>query len=311
MTCVFIAPFGRIPSPEGKVGRRTAARMRNGDILRKDCSYSASHLPIDYGNGAMVKYVYDDLGRVTQEAYYENGSSTVSRIVDYAYDSTGALVTASDSKTGRTTKCYYDTVGRVDRQRTTDGTASHNLYYTYDPLGQITQVRETFRANNNTATEEFITTYGYANGRVIAVCNDGGTEASSSDDAYAFYTYDNFDRVTGKSVGTGPNSNQNVMGETLTYNELDQVTSLVLDAAGFDRTYTYEYDGNGNINKIIWGGKTIEYFYDSQNQLIRENNPITQKTCVWKYDAAGNILSESEYAYTTSSYPTQGYSSFT
>ena len=39
--------------------------------------------------------------------------------------------------------------------------------------------------------------------------------------------------------------------------------------------------------------------YDSANQLIRENNQKLGKTWTWTYDNAGNILSKSEYAYTT------------
>jgi len=39
--------------------------------------------------------------------------------------------------------------------------------------------------------------------------------------------------------------------------------------------------------------------YDSANQLIRENNQKLGKTWTWSYDSAGNILSKSEYAYTT------------
>lgn len=38
---------------------------------------------------------------------------------------------------------------------------------------------------------------------------------------------------------------------------------------------------------------------DTPNQLIREDNETKNKTWVWTYDNAGNILSRTEYAYTT------------
>lgn len=44
---------------------------------------------------------------------------------------------------------------------------------------------------------------------------------------------------------------------------------------------------------------TTSYVYDTQNQLVRENNPAAGKTWTWVYDNAGNILSRNEYAYTT------------
>lgn len=255
---------------------------------------------LDYGNGNVVKYVYDDLGRMTQESYYESGDDHAPvRTVTYAYDSTGALATTSDSKTGRTTKYYYDTVGRVNRQRTADASFSHNLYYTYDALGQITEVRERYSPGSSGTTEENLTRYAYANGRVTALYNDNGTADNVSDDVYASYTYDSFDRVEEKTIETEQDAEAELLTETLTYNKLDQVTTLVLDSAGLDRTYTYEYDGNGNITKITWGGKSIKYTYDSQNQLIREDNPFTEFTWMWTYDEAGNILSKSKYSYST------------
>ena len=41
------------------------------------------------------------------------------------------------------------------------------------------------------------------------------------------------------------------------------------------------------------------YTYDSLDQLTRENNQAAGKTWVYTYDNGGNILSKSEYAYTT------------
>ena len=279
------------------------------------CSIQATDLPdlrplpsekfviLDYGNGDVVKYTYDDLGRVTQESYYESGDEeNPVRTVTYAYDSTGALATTSDSKTGRTTKCYYDTVGRISRQRASDSSIYHNLYYTYDDLGQVTKVKETFKPSGSTATETYLTSYAYDQGRITAIGNDSGTSANYSDDIYAFYTYDGFDRVTetAKNYGTAT-----VLGETWTYNTLNQVTSLELEAAGLDRIYTYTYDGNGNITSVKLGDKTPTYVYDSQNQLIRENNQEEDKTWVWTYDgttitydAIGNPLSDGTWTYT-------------
>ena len=46
---------------------------------------------------------------------------------------------------------------------------------------------------------------------------------------------------------------------------------------------------------------TTSYSYDAQGQLIRENNQPAGKTWVWTYDSGGNILSRTEYAYTTGS----------
>jgi hypothetical protein len=67
---------------------------------------------LEYGNGHVVKYSYDDLGRLSQEQYLgENG--TVVRTITYAYNNSGVLATMTDSKTGVTTKYHYDHAGRA------------------------------------------------------------------------------------------------------------------------------------------------------------------------------------------------------
>ena len=76
--------------------------------------------------------------------------------------------------------------------------------------------------------------------------------------------------------------------------------------------YVYEYDVMGNITQIKEGTRKagtdttienavvkVQYEYDSQNQLVRENNKYLNKTIVYDYDNGGNILSRTEYAYTT------------
>ena len=44
---------------------------------------------------------------------------------------------------------------------------------------------------------------------------------------------------------------------------------------------------------------TTTYVYDSQGQLIRENNQAANRTWTYQYDNAGNIVYKREYAYTT------------
>ena len=62
----------------------------------------------------------------------------------------------------------------------------------------------------------------------------------------------------------------------------------------------YTYDNNGNITEIKNGNTVLaKYTYDGLNQLIREDNAVLNRSYVFTYDTAGNILSKKEYAYTT------------
>ncbi|MBQ6116068.1 MAG: RHS repeat-associated core domain-containing protein, partial [Oscillospiraceae bacterium] len=68
-------------------------------------------------------------------------------------------------------------------------------------------------------------------------------------------------------------------------------------------TYSYTYDGRGNITAISDGTNTTAYEYDAKSQLTRENNQAANKTWVYAYDNGGNITSKTEYAYTTATNP--------
>ncbi len=62
-------------------------------------------------------------------------------------------------------------------------------------------------------------------------------------------------------------------------------------------TSTYEYDVNGNIISVEQDEDKTRYHYDSLNRLIREDNSLLNKTIVYKYDKAGNILLKKTYDY--------------
>ena len=66
------------------------------------------------------------------------------------------------------------------------------------------------------------------------------------------------------------------------------------------KTLSYTYDSLGNIETISEGGiQRQKYYYDSLNQLIREDNLDLNKTIVYSYDLGGNLTSTKEYAYQT------------
>ena len=58
----------------------------------------------------------------------------------------------------------------------------------------------------------------------------------------------------------------------------------------------YEYDSRGNITQITSGGFTCDkYTYDSLNRLTRVDSVLYDQTCVYTYDASGNILTKTIY----------------
>jgi hypothetical protein len=84
-----------------------------------------------------------------------------------------------------------------------------------------------------------------------------------------------------------------------------QTTSLIETMQNGNNTLKYTYDDIGNIEtiseKVGAGSYTqkVKYYYDSLNQLTREDNLYINKTFTYEYDLAGNIKFKREYAYTT------------
>ena len=83
-----------------------------------------------------------------------------------------------------------------------------------------------------------------------------------------------------------------------TYNS-DGTTVRVFDG------YSYEYDKQNRISAIkqldVFGAETemYSYEYDKLGQLVRYNDSKAEKTYTYAYDGNGNILTKSEYTYTT------------
>ena len=259
-----------------KIGSTTLASYTYTDNQNKYLQKLA------YGNGDSVQYTYDNYGRVTKETF-EDGDT-----VSYKYDNDGALATITDSATGRTTTYYYDFTDRLMKYVESGSNYSHSVGYSYDDLNNLTKLVETINGTAHT------TSYAYDEDNRVTSVTNGSSQKS--------YTYDGFGRNSSRVSKHGSTT---VLTDTITYRSPSsgmtsgQVATLKNAAAGYNTTYTYTYDANGNIKTVNDGSYTTTYTYDNQNQLTREDNQRAGKSWTWTYDDAGNIQSKKEYAYTT------------
>ena len=120
------------------------------------------------------------------------------------------------------------------------------------------------------------------------------------------YKYDALNRVQHQKI----TSNKVNMCHEYSYlqqdnNSLDLISEDILkieindnnQKSYLSETHTYEYDVNGNITSISDDETKNRYEYDELNRLIREDNRLLNKTVVYKYDKAGNILLKKNYDY--------------
>ena len=59
---------------------------------------------------------------------------------------------------------------------------------------------------------------------------------------------------------------------------------------------TYGYDVLGNVTSMVTSDGTYEYQYDYLNRLVREYNPVDNRTLIMSYTGNNNILAKKYYA---------------
>ena len=256
------------------------SRVSIGSRILANYRYNDKHEleRLDYGNGDSVNYYYDRQGRLTSQ-YYEDDSS-----VTYKYDSSGLQSYVYDSASGTTTRYYYDFADRVGKVEQTGPYASHTVEYTYNKLSNPGYIEDTIN--------------GVTHASLIAYNDDNQLELISTPTGRRFFTYDEYGRITGRRSATA----YDVLTESFAYRSVSsaaltgQISSHTLQYGnGQQSVFSYQYDQKGNI---VSAGQTT-YVYDSQGQLVRENNQGVGKTWTYQYDNAGNIVYKREYAYTT------------
>ena len=278
---------------------------------------------ITYGNGFSVSYVYNVLELLT-EVWYNYTDGTSENVYEYEYTADGQVYRFIDNLAGKTTKYKYDVNNRVVgivEYKNGDAYHTNASQNAYDDQGQL---EETYFFQNLSETNAAIQSYSYkyeTDGRLK--CLDIGTSISIKNLTYGSeeYEYDVYDRVEKQT-----NSFRLYSGSTTGFtNEIgytyktysDRTSSWVASYtstvnSGTALTYTYTYDQNGNITKIVYStGQEIRYVYDDLSQLIREDNGLINKTYVYTYDFAGNITQKQVFALTaagtTPSSPTSTY----
>ncbi len=257
------------------VGNRLSAELTraDGDVASYYYSYDASNrLETEtQPDGTVLSYVYDLAGNRTQVRVDLSNGTT--QTTEYGYDSLNRLQSVTDAEGttsygydavgNRTSVSYpngsseiyqYDTLNRLTRKETYDGTGALVAAYDYtlNAVGRRTQIDE---------ADGRVTHYGYDD---LYRLTSEQISDSQNGDYTASYQYD--------GVGNRTYSTVNGVQTAYSYDANDRLTQQ-----GGTR---YTYDANGNTLSETLDTDTVGYGYNAKNELIS----VEQNGATTRYD---------------------------
>lgn len=246
-------------------------RTIDGVAYTTETEYNTVSRPISitYPEGTTITFVYDDLNRVTSIPGYADFSYNVKSQVETVLYGNGVELSVSYSP------CCIQPL-RIRAAK--DGTDLLDLIYTYDSVGNITQLENGGFNPETQIFETFTELYSYDwLNRLTSATTEFGSFS---------YSYD--------SVG-----NRTSLNETgYTYNSVNELISMS------DGT-TFSYDNNGNMisrtNTDTW---TYYYSYDDELTEVQRNGQVIDQ---YTYDGDGKRIKRQEWVDSLQAFQTTVY----
>ncbi|MEN6460939.1 MAG: X2-like carbohydrate binding domain-containing protein [Syntrophomonas sp.] len=304
---------------------------QNNQLVQITEPVSGVFVNIHYNEAGEIAKMVDGLGREVNMSYDINHNligitDTMGQCIDYTYDNTGRVLTATNTVTGNQEfSDTYDANGRVITQDDAilDNLITHFAYDTVTQPGRIVNTitdrngkNRTFIHDNNYQLLEMIdgnsntTEYDYdADGNKTKVTDENGNTTN--------YTYDESGNILSSMDADGNKT-------SMTYDERNNLLSIT-DALG--HTTSFSYDSKNNLlSAMDAAGKVTSFSYDSNSQMVSRTLPdqgTSQYTYTngmlstaidpagvtinYTYDAAGRVtsISDEEGNKTTITYDAQ------
>ena len=228
----------------------------------------------------MVKYHKADGTETLKTAYTYDVNDQVTLMEDYEKKNGSWELTKIKAKTGGllsdTVREYsYDDQGRVSTIRDHYAFTGNGSYleksYTYDDFGRVTSMAYRGGSGHNDIREAYVYTYDRNNNikseRIVSDYERNALDEET--DITRTYTYD----AAGRLIRTGEHDNAGAEAATVRTNTYDKV---------------------GNRLTETEGNKTVEYDYNSLNQLAYSQDTEEGQMKVYDYDDNGNLISEDD-----------------
>ena len=248
--------------------RRKKVKVNDITLITNNYSSNNGNLSsVQYGNGNVVQFSYDEFDRINQYSKSNN-------LFKYSYDQNGNLQKILSNDLCE--RFYYNKSGKIKSH-----SINNDFYSTYDYDNNNNLCHKRYSLLNN---DMHVYNQYNSDNKLTEVNNNGSLYT---------YSYDGLGRLSRKSI--------NGLNIDYSYVTNGNRTSLVLKTIRNNNDLiSYSYDKIGHVTKIYVNGVLHHrYFYDKNSQLTRENDYINNETIRYNYDNYGNILNKRTYVLNT------------
>ncbi len=290
-------------------------------FTNKIINFNGKHLISDI----ILNKTPDKVGKLSVERYFDEDDKEALRkysgndscgATKWTYDDKGQVMSVISQMTNGGDTYQEEVINTIDewdtiikKEKKVNGVSSviledhHDIYHRFISDSDIILSEDEYRLNTLNSYDK--------DNRLKSIQVREGIVGDNSEDSFLPVAEMSFDYdVLGRVKHQNLNANKVDICHEYSYlqqdeNTLDLVAEDITKVKvqnGSQTTYltetsTYEYDVNGNIIGVEQDENKTRYHYDSLNRLIREDNPLLNKTIVYKYDKAGNILLKKTYDY--------------
>jgi RHS repeat-associated protein len=254
-----------------------------------------------YPDGKTITYQYDTANRLTSATDWNIRTTT------YTYNNANAL-TGMTNPNSTTASYTYDTAGRLTAltNRKSDTSVIANYAYTLDQIGNHLSVTQTEPLTPTRTVKNITSAYDDENrltaaGGITFTYDANGNITNASGTETYTNTFDYTDKLTSTTMsGITTQYGYDGMGNRFSKTANSTTTRYVIDVNRSLPTVIAETDsagtitafyvhGNGLISRVLPGGTTYCYHYDSRGSTIALTDATQTIIDAYAYDTFGNI----------------------
>jgi len=267
-----------------------------------------------YGNGDIIKLIYNDLNQISQIQFANSTSPTnfVTRF-GYEYDQFGRIAVYSVYRNGVIAGSEYYTYNSSNQLVHVTDESGNDTDYIYDDQGNLTSlhfdINDTESTTNYRYNECFLYDEEDVCTQISSLYDNTEYDTISGNDILKNYHYEveGLYRLSYISLLIDSVEIQQKFTFVGNTTRVSKIEYDIIDITGTEYTYSYLYDELGNIIQVSYSEgttlKTTNYYqYDELNQLVIEDYYVVGTgtySTVYSYDSRGNRTSVYQY-YTAS-----------